>query len=119
MTPNYSAVSEPWMRRMLLGIRSDVGAVAAVGIPKIDEELADFPHFDLARTRRGRRGHGVSSVAVGGDCMGLAKRTPDITRLLEGPTSGRPESPVHGVHPGARARALHSVVAQPGEGKIR
>lgn len=55
MMPNYSAVSEPWMRRMLLGIREDVAAVAAMGIPAVDETLADIPHFDLARTRRGRR----------------------------------------------------------------
>ena len=55
MSLNYSAVSEPWMRRMLLGIREHVAAVAAVGIPEIDEELAELPHFDLARTRRGRR----------------------------------------------------------------
>lgn len=55
MMPNYSAVSEPWMRRMLLGIRKEVAAVAAVGIPSIDEALADIPHFELARTRRGRR----------------------------------------------------------------
>lgn len=55
MMPNYSAVSEPWMRRMLLGIREDVVAIAAMGIPAVDETLANLPHFELARTKRGRR----------------------------------------------------------------
>jgi glycosyltransferase involved in cell wall biosynthesis len=55
MMANYSAVSETWLRRMLDGIREHVAAVAAVGIADVDPSLQDLPHFDLARTKRGRR----------------------------------------------------------------
>ena len=55
MMANYSAVSETWLRRMIDGIREHVAAVAAVGIAKVDPSLEDLPHFDLARTKRGRR----------------------------------------------------------------
>ncbi|MEX2242825.1 MAG: glycosyltransferase [Fimbriimonadaceae bacterium] len=55
MMANYSAVSETWLRRMIDGIREHVAAVAAVGIGVVDPSLEDLPHFELARTKRGRR----------------------------------------------------------------
>ena len=113
MNPDCSAASVPWMRCTLSGNWDEVAALDAPRTATIDEALGNLPHFQPARAGRGRNGHRVSFLAESGDCMGLASSTPDITRLLEGLTSGRPKSPVRGVHPGARARVLHSVAGSP------